>query len=231
MKRSTPFTVWTRCLLLSLGAALMPACGGDESASSGGGTDASQTDRGADTQSGTKQVEIDHASPSSLFDSMIQAGVAGDNAGVISAYTPRAQQQMAAGMIAMVPTADLIPGADKPAMLAVLKRHGIAESDLPTLGPSVQSKADALANGIKDKPAFIAAMMDQAAKLPGAGAAGMTNMFSGLAGKSLKLTDLQTQGDFASAKVSSGGQTSNEDRRINFARVDGKWYVSPEDQD
>jgi hypothetical protein len=211
---------------------LAPGCGGDDAGDSNGAGDSS-ADAGGDSnkQSGTKQVEIDHGSPTSLFESMIQAGVAGDNAGVISAYTPKARQEMAAGMIAMVPTADLLPGADKPAMLAVLKKHGIAEADLPSLGPGVQYEAGELAKGIKDKPAFIAAMMDEAADLPGAPGVSMATPFAGAAGQSLKLTELKTEGDSASARVSSGGQTSNQDRKLYFTRIDGKWYISPENDE
>lgn len=214
-------------VLLSLTLFALPGCGKDDGDASR--DDGSNTGGTSDRDSDPGQrISIDHSSPDALFASTVKAADAGDHAALMSAFHPAMQREMTVGMITMVPTAGMIPGADKQGMLAVLKEHGVAESELPKLGPTMQTDADALADRIQDQPGFIAAMMD---KIPNAGspASGMSGMYSGFAGKSMKLTNLEKQGDRASAQVSAAGQTSEEDRRIYFARIDQKWYLDTKD--
>ena len=213
MKRCNPLAA--TLFALAFGLAALTGCGGDADTDSSG--------EGAENGATTSSVTVDHGSPEKLFNSMMRAAAAGDNAALFSGMMPSMQSEMASGMIAM---AGMVPGADKPGMIAVLKAHGINESDLPSIGPAMEAKSKELADGIKDKPAFIAAMMT---KLPNASASGegMSAMFAGTGADAVKLTDLKKDGDHASAKVTGAGQVSEEDDRIHFTRVDGKWYMDP----
>jgi hypothetical protein len=220
MTRCNPLT--TALFALAFGLFMLTGCGGSE----GDGSDEAGGN-GSDTGLSASSIELDHGSPEKLFDSMMAAVAAGDNAAMFAGFTPTVQSELATGMISMVPAAGMIPGSDKPGMIAVLKEHGIAESDLPALGPAMEAKAKELAEGIQDKPAFVAAMMTKlnAAQMPGGG---MPAMFPSAGASAVKLADLQTDGDSASAKVTAAGETSADDERINFIKVDGKWYLDAE---
>lgn len=222
-----PTRILQALAVTTLSLALL-GCGGGDSDDAGTGPAPGGSSGAA---SADQAVKIDHSSPEKLFATMVDAAQAGDNAGVIAAYKPATQQELAAGMVAIVPTAAMIPGADKPGMLAVLKNHGIAESDLPALGPQMKAQCDELATSIKDKPAFIAAMMDKASGIGGSAGPGVAGMSAGLAGDAVKLADLETEGDRASALVTAAGQTGEKESRIYFVRVDGKWYIDGDRRD
>lgn len=208
----------TLVFALVIGLVVLPGCGGDEAEKAGKDGDKS-SDTG-DKKSGTSGVTIDHSSPEKVFDSMMKSVAAGDNAGTMACFTPENQQEVAAGMIAAAATAGFNPTADKAGMLAVLKEHGIEESQLPKLGPNMQKETQALAKGIKDKPAFNAAMMSKTGVSDQ-----MSAMYTAKGTESVKLKDLETNGDKASAQVTAASKTSDKEEKVHFSRVDGKWYI------
>ncbi|MGB0766158.1 MAG: hypothetical protein ACPGYV_00450 [Phycisphaeraceae bacterium] len=206
---------------LAFGLSALTGCGGGGDSDDADGGDGA----GSTSSSATATIKIDHSSPKKLFDSMMDAAAAGDNAALFAGFPPDTQTEMAAGMIQTVPMAGLMPGADKPGMIAVLKDHGIAESDIPSVGPNLESKSESLAAGIDDKPAFIADMMSKLSPGMPSPAAGMTGAFT--AADAVSLTDVQEDGDTASGRATALGQESDDpaDNRVHFIRVDGKWYL------
>ena len=234
---------------LVVGVAMFVGCGGGSddggsdsgsgSADSGGGDNASgdngNTDGGGDSGNGGGEtpsgntggngggvVSIDHSSPEALFDSMLDAARASDYKGIAEAYSPAIQRDMAVGMVSMAATAEMNPMGKKEDLLPILERHGINDTALPALGPQMQSQAEALADGLDDLTGFVGDMMST---LPDV-AQGFTDTFGDTAANATTLTDLEIDGDKASAQITAAGQTSDENQRVSFVRIDGKWYVT-----
>lgn len=213
---------------LAVGVAMFVGCGGSSSSSSsgggsgsgGGGDSSSSGGSGGGGDSGS--VSIDHSTPEALFASIMDAARQEDYGAIAGAYTPDTQRDMAAGMISMAASADMVPGISKEDCLPVLEKHGIAEADLPAMGPQMQTQAEALADGLDNRTGFIGDMM---ALLPDM-AQGITDTFGDAAAGATSLTDLQVDGDTASARVTAAGQTSDEENRVSFVRIDGKWYIA-----
>ena len=238
---------------LVLGVAMFVGCGGGDDGDDSGGSDDSSSDGGGSESGGSGGDDagggsggsggsgslggsggngvgggggssaIDHSSPQSLFDSMASAAERKDLPTLCHAFTPQAQVDMAAGMISMAASANMNPMIDAEDLAPVLEKHGIAQSDLPTLGAQMQDQALTLAQGLDDPASFAGDML--AALPPQLGSAAMAAGM-GAAGNAT-LTDLQIDGDTASAKVTSAGQASDEER-IPFVRIDGKWYMGTE---
>lgn len=212
---------------LAVGVAMFVGCGGSSSSSSGGGSGSggggdSSSSGGSGGGGDSGSVSIDHGSPEALFASIMDAARQEDYGAIAGAYTPDTQREMAAGMISMAATADMNPMVSKEDCLPVLEKHGIAEADLPAMGPQMQTQAEALADGLDNRTAFIGDMM---ALLPDM-AQGITDTFGDAAAGATSLTDLQVDGDTASARVTAAGQTSDEENRVSFVRIDGKWYIA-----
>lgn len=191
--------------------------GGNSNAGGGG-------DAGGNGSGGGGSVAIDHGSPEALFNSLLRAAEARDFQGVVEAYPPSARDEMAMGMVAISTMTMMSPSTDKDAIRAVLEKHGISEADLPAMGPQMQQEAQALSDGIANKTAFIGDMMGT---LPEVQADAMRSfgVAEGVAVDSISLSDIQIDGDSASAKVQAAGQEGGEERQVNFVREDGNWYM------
>ncbi|MFI4862045.1 MAG: hypothetical protein ACIAXF_15370 [Phycisphaerales bacterium JB063] len=214
---------------LALGVAMFVGCGGggDDSGGGDGGSDSS--DRGGSDgdasgggSSGGASVSMDHSSPEALFGSIMDAARQQNYGAIAGAYTPDTQREMAAGMISMAATADMVPGVSKEDCLPILEKHGIAESDLPAMGPQMMPQAETLADGLDDRTAFIGDMMTLLPDM----LQGITDTFGDTAAGATSLTDVQVDGDTATARVTAAGQTSEEENRISFVRIEDKWYIS-----
>lgn len=236
---------WVLMAGLAVGVAVFVGCGGgSDSGDGGGGSDTGSGDGsgggddnaggGGDANGGTDggtsgngntnggSVTIDHGSPEALFASMLDAARIQDYKAIADAYAPAIQRDMAVGMVSMAATADMNPAVDKAELLPILERHGINAADLPALGPQMQVQAEALADGLEDMTGFVGDMMGT---LPDV-AQGFTDTFGDTAANATTLTDLEVNGDEASAQITAAGQDSGVDRRVRFVRIDGKWYVT-----
>jgi len=193
----------------------------DGDGGNGGNTPGGNNDGGSDGGNGGVHAGgIDHSSPEALFASMKDAAQREDLAAMCHAMTPDTQTQIAMGMIAMAATAGMNPAVDAAALAPVLEKHGIAQSDLPAMGPQMQEQAKTLAEGLDDPAAFSGEMMatlppEMAADGMAAGAAAVT------------ISDVQIDGDTATAQLTDANE-SGESQTISFVRIGGKWYVSPE---
>ena len=197
---------------LAVGVAMFVGCG--DSSSDGPGS-------GGDSDNGS--VSIDHSTPEALFKSVLRAAEASDYRAIALAYPPSARDEMATGMVAMSTMTMMSPSTAKDAIRAVLEKHGINPEDLPKMGPQMQEQAEALAANIKDKPGFFG---DIISTLPEVQADAMRSMglAKGAAASSVKLTDIQIDGDSASGKVAAV-EEGKSDQTINFVREDSKWYM------
>jgi len=247
--------MWTRtkswmhlalCATLAFGVAMFVGCGGGSDSGDGGGdsSDTGGDGKGGDNASGNGDhddggsaangdngnggntaggsVTIDHGSPEALFASMLDAGRAQDYKAVADAYSPAIQRDMAAGMVVMAVTADMNPAVDKAELMPILERHGITNDDLPAMGPQMQPQAEALVDGLDNMTGFVGDMMSTLPDFT----QGFTDTFGDTAVNATTLTDLEINGDEASAQITAAGQTSGEERRVSFVRIDGKWYVT-----
>ncbi len=208
-------------------AIMIGGCTPADTNNNGGSGSGGATGGGATGGGGSASVKK-AATPQDAFNTMKTAFKNKDWKAACSCLTPDSVDTMAASMIVagsfMKAFGGMTPdGKEAPEMKgfgtkidALFTKYGIDESKLPKPDPAAgEPDMKALANIVKDKPAFIGEMMTLLDSMP-KDAGGSFPDF-----ESAKISDVKVDGDKAQGKITMDGK----DDTIDFQKIDGSWKI------